>query len=170
MMRPNKEDHIPYFENYISLVQEQELISALMNNKNEMLQLISAISASKQNYAYADGKWTIKQVLNQITDSERIFCCRALRFARGDSQLLGSYDEDLYAANAQLNNTTIDILLEEFKAVRESSILFFKQLTEKELKLNGQMESGQTTVLSLGYLICGHSKHHMNVLQLRYLN
>lgn len=169
-MRPNKEDHIPYFENYISLVEENELISALVNNKNEVLQLISTIPSEKQNYAYADGKWTIKQLLNHIIDSERIFCYRALRFARGDAQLLRSYDEDLYAANAQLSNTTLEILQEEFKAVRDSSILLFKQLTEKELKLNGQMESGKTTVLSLGFVICGHTKHHMRVLQERYLN
>jgi len=169
-MRPNKEDHIPYFENYISLVKENEIVSALVNNKKETIDLISSIPESKQNYAYADGKWTIKQLLNHIIDTERIFCYRALRFARGDEQQLRSYDENLYAANAQLKNTTIEIQREEFNAVRDASILFFKQLTEKELKLIGQMESGQTTVLSLGFMICGHTARHMNVLKDRYLS
>lgn len=168
-MRPNKEDHIPYFENYISMVPENDVVSALVQNKKEINAILSQIPGSKGDHAYAEGKWTVKQLLNHIIDTERIFCYRALRFARGDAQQLKSYDENLYAANASLLNTTIELQIQEFNAVRDASILFYKQLTEKQLKLKGKLESGETTVLSLGYVICGHATHHIQVLKERYL-
>ena len=169
-MRPNKEDHIPYFEYYISMVPENDIVSALINNKIAITTIISQIPESKGNFAYSDGKWTVKHLLNHIIDTERIFCYRALRFARGDAQMLRSYDENLYAANASLDNTTLEMQLQEFSAVRDASILFYKQLTEKQLKLKGILESGETTVLSLGYVICGHATHHIKVLNERYFS
>ncbi len=168
-MRPNKNDCIPYFEKYINLVAENNLMDALKNNKKEISEFISKMPASKENYKYAEGKWTIKQVLNHLIDTERIFSYRALRFARGDNQLLRSYDENVYADNANLQNTNLNILAAEFNAVRDSSILFFQQLSEKELLLKGKLESGETNVLALGYTICGHNIHHVEVIKERYL-
>lgn len=169
-MRPKAEDHIPYFSRYIDLVPEENIMPALQNNHQELIQFIRSIPVDKSEYKYAPEKWTIKQVINHIIDTERIFSYRALRFARGDAQQLPGFEENDYAANANLKYTNLNLLSEEFDAVRKSTILLFKQLGEKELLLSGLMASGQTNVLSLGFTICGHAKHHMNVLQERYFS
>lgn len=168
-MRPKTEDHFAYFEYYINLVKENNLIEALENNQTDFIKLLDTIPTQKEEYKYAPDKWTIMQVINHIIDTERIFSYRALRFARGDSKLLRSYDENIYANNANLKNTNLHILREEFLAVRTATILLFKQLSEHELRLSGDLEPGKTTVLSLGYVICGHALHHSAVLKERYL-
>ncbi len=168
-MRPNKKDYIPYFEYYINLIQEDDIISALKTNHQTILDFIEDIPRQKLNYFYDEGKWTVKQVINHIIDTERILSYRALRFARGDKQKVLSFDENLYAANANLTNTNAQMLADEFDSVRLSNILFFKQLSDKELLLKGQMASGEVNVLSLGYFLCGHAQHHINVIKERYL-
>lgn len=168
-MRPNKQDHIAYFEHYINLVPENDILSALKNNHQSILQFIKSIPNDKAEYQYAEGKWTIKQVLNHIIDTERIFSYRALRFSRGDAQLLPGYDENLFANNVDLSRTDLNLLAEEFDKVRKATILQFQQLSDKELLLKGKTTSGENNVLSVGYVICGHATHHMNVIKERYL-
>jgi hypothetical protein len=168
-MRPKKTDYLPYFENYINLISENDVITALKTNHQDVLDFIESIPRQKLNYFYDENKWTVKQVINHIIDSERIFGYRALRFARGDNQMNLSFDENLYAANANLVNTNIQLLTDEFDSVRLSNILLFKQLSEKELLLKGKMSTGEVNVLSLGYFICGHAQHHINTIKERYL-
>lgn len=168
-MRPLEKDHIPYFSHYINLVPEDDVIGALKANHQTFLDFIEEIPRQKLNYFYDDGKWTVKQVINHVIDTERILSYRALRFARGDSQKVLGFDEDLYAANANLTNTNSQILADEFDSVRLSNILLFRQLSEKELLLKGQMASGEVNVLSLGFMLCGHAQHHINVIKERYL-
>lgn len=168
-MRPKEQDYIPYFTQYINLVPEGDIISALKANHQSTLDFIESIPRLKANHFYAEGKWTVKQVINHVIDTERIFSYRALRFARGDAQLVPGFDENLYAANANLTETNMQLLMDEFDSVRLSTILLFKQLSEKELLLKGQMASGVVNVLSLGYTICGHTQHHVNIIKERYL-
>ena len=168
-MRPEKKDYLPYFESYINLVPEDDVISALKANHQTILDFIEDIPRLKLNYFYEEGKWTVKQVINHIIDTERILSYRALRFSRGDGQKTLSFDENLYAANANLTNTNTQILADEFDSVRLSNILMFKQLSEKELLLKGQMALGEVNVLALGYFLCGHAQHHINVIKERYL-
>lgn len=168
-MRPRKQDHIPYFEYYINLVPENDILSALKNNHQAILQFIKSIPTDKAEYQYAEGKWTIKQVLNHIIDTERVFSYRALRFSRQDATVLASYDENLFAANANLTKTDLNLLAEEFDAVRKATILQFQQLSDKELLLKGKTTSGENNVLSIGYVIPGHATHHVNVIKERYL-
>jgi uncharacterized damage-inducible protein DinB len=168
-MRPKAEDHIPYFSNYIGLVPENSIMEALEKDQDAFLSFISTIPESKAGDSYAPGKWTIKQVISHVIDTERIFSYRALCFARGEKQTLPGFEENDYAANANLENTDLHLLAQEFDVVRRATILLFKQLGEKELLNKGMMASGQTNVLSLGYTICGHGKHHVNVMKERYL-
>ena len=168
-MRPLAKDYIPYFSQYMDLVPEVDIISALKANHQIVLDFIEEIPRQKLNYFYDEGKWTVKQVINHIIDTERIMSYRALRFARGDNQKLLGFDENLYAANANLTNTNAQILADEFDSVRLSNILMFRQLSEKELLLKGQMASGEVNVLSLGYFLCGHAQHHINIIKERYL-
>jgi hypothetical protein len=168
-MRPLVKDHIPYFLKYIDLIPETDVISALKTNHQSTLDFIESIPRLKVNHFYDEGKWTVKQVVNHIIDTERILSYRALRFARGDAQLLPGFDENLYVANANLTETNMQLLMDEFDSVRLSTILMFKQLAEKQLLLKGNMASGETNVLSIGYFICGHAQHHVNVIKERYL-
>lgn len=168
-MRPQKKDYLPYFENYINLISENDVITALKTNHQSVLDFIESIPRQKLNYFYDENKWTVKQVINHIIDSDRILGYRALRFARGDNQMNLSFDENLYAANANLTNTNIQLLTDEFDSVRLSNILLFKQLSEKELLLKGKMSTGEVNVLSVGYFICGHAQHHINTIKERYL-
>lgn len=151
------------------MIPETDVISALKANHQSTLDFIESIPRLKVNHFYDDGKWTVKQVINHIIDTERILSYRALRFARGDAQLLPGFDENLYVANANLTETNMQLLMDEFDSVRLSTILMFKQLAEKQLLLKGNMASGETNVLSIGYFICGHAQHHVNVIKERYL-
>ncbi len=168
-MRPKTEDHIPYFSRYIELVPEGDVISALENDQDAFLSFIKRIPESKAEYAYAPGKWTVKQVISHVIDTERIFSYRALCFARGEKQTLPSFEENDYAANASLSHTDLTMLAREFDVVRRSTVLLFKQLGEQELLNKGTTPSGVSNVLSLGFTICGHGKHHVNVMKERYL-
>lgn len=168
-MRPQPADHIPYYKYYVDLVEQNTIVDALVEGKKWIGAFIKSIPPSKAEYAYADKKWTVKQVLNHIVDTERIMSYRALCFARGDKNKLPSFDENLYAQNANLKHTDINLLLEEFLAVREATILLYKQLDEEQLQIKGTTGLGDVTVLSVGYMICGHALHHAEVIQKRYL-
>lgn len=167
-MKPNEKDYPAYYGKYIQLIEEDDVISALKANHQTVLDFIEEIPRLKLNYFYDDGKWTVKQVINHIIDTERVLSYRALRFARGDNQTPLGFDENLYAANANLSNTNAQILADEFDSVRLSNILFFKQLSDKELLLKGKLASGEVNVLSIGYFLCGHAQHHLNVIKERY--
>ncbi len=168
-MKPKPADHPPYYKYYIDLVEQTEIVDALVEGKKWVSAFIKSIPDSKAEYAYSDNKWTVKQVLNHIIDTERILCYRALCFARGEKQILPAFDENTYVANANLKNTDLSLLCKEFVAVREASILLFKQLGDKELQIKGAIGPGDVTVLSIGYMMCGHALHHAKVIQERYL-
>lgn len=168
-MKPTKKDYPAYYEHYINLIEETDIISALKTNHQSTLDFIEEIPRLKQSYFYDDGKWTVKQVINHIVDTERILGYRALRFARGDNQQPLSFDENLYAKNANLSNTNMQMLVDEFDSIRLSNILLYKQLSEKELALTGKTAAGDVSVLALGYFICGHAQHHVNIIKERYL-
>lgn len=168
-MRPQKQDHIGYFEYYINLVPENDIISALKNNGDSISSFFKSIPSDKADFKYAEGKWSIKQLLNHIIDTERILSYRALRFSRGDNQMVLSFDENLYADNANLSKSGLNLLIEEFETVRKATILQYSQLSDKELALKGSSPSGENSVLSIGYMLCGHATHHVNIIKERYL-
>lgn len=168
-MRPSPGSYPNYFDTYIQKVAEDSVIKALQNNATELLSFFSAIPPAAENYAYAPGKWSIKQVLNHITDTERIFAYRALRFARKDPQLVAAFDEDAYAKAADLSARDLQDLLQELMAVRGSNIMLFKSFSAQNLQCSGMMASGPCTVLALGYMICGHANHHVGVIREKYL-
>ncbi len=169
-MKPASSDHLPYYKYYIDLVQQDEIVDALIEGKKSVSAFIKNIPTDKGDHAYAENKWTIKQTLNHIIDTERIICYRALCFSRGEKQILPGFDQNAYVANANLKHTDLNLMLQEFEAVRESTILLFKQLSDKELSIKGTTAAGEVTVLSIGFMICGHALHHIKVIQERYLS
>jgi uncharacterized damage-inducible protein DinB len=168
-MRPEKGTYPVYYENYIPLVREDSILEALNVNEKEIISFFNSISANKENYAYENGKWTIKEVLNHIIDTERIFSYRALRFARKDSQLLHSFDQDPYVANAELTNRSLKDLIEEFETVRKATFSLYKSFSNEALLRIGNTAEGKASVNAIGFTICGHAIHHINVISERYL-
>jgi len=167
-MRPEKGTYPVYYENYIPLVMQENITVALHQNWDELKKVFSFVSKNKEDYAYADGKWTVKQMLLHLVDTERIFAYRALRFARKDPEQPLSFEENDYAAAADVSNRTLADIMEEMETVRMASISLFKSFSNDTLLLSGDTAAGSATVVSIGFTICGHALHHINVLKERY--
>ena len=158
-----------YFENYTSLVPEKDVLSALNNQAKTLTDFFNSISDEKAMYAYAVGKWTIKEMLQHIIDTERIFAFRALAIARKETVTLPGFDENIYATNSLANRRIWAELAHEMKIVREATILLFKSFTEEMLQNSGNFSAANGNVNTLGLIIAGHFYHHVNITNERYL-
>jgi len=134
----------------------------------------SFLTAQKDKYeaigdkVYAPGKWTIKQTLIHLIDAERIFAYRALRFARGDQSALMGFEQDDYVANASVGHRKLDDILDEYTAVRHSTITLFASLEDSQLQLSGPASGMPVSVLALGFMMCGHMIHHQEIFEEKY--
>lgn len=163
-------EYSPYAIAYIQKVpSEGYLLNYLETNTSELLQLIESLPENKLHFRYAAGKWTIKEVLNHITDTERIFAYRAFCIARGEQQQLPGHEQDDFALIAQANNKSIVSLLAEYTTVRNSTITFLTHLTDAEWHRMGFANHHPVTVRALAYQIIGHETHHVQILKERYL-
>ncbi|MER3498473.1 MAG: DNA damage-inducible protein DinB [Chitinophagaceae bacterium] len=159
-----------FYHGYISQVTENDLKAAFQNHTKRFVDFLATIPEEKVNYAYAEGKWTIKEVLQHIIDTERIFCYRALTFARKDETPLPGFDEDVYAKNSKASQRNWKEMIEEFKAVRLATELLFQSFDDEQLDASGVANSHSNYVLGIGYIIAGHCTHHINIIRERYLN
>jgi len=169
MPRPDLLRIPEFYHNYIKKVPENDLITALKNNTSDFNTLISSIPSEKHEYRYAEGKWTLKDLLQHIIDGERIFSYRALCFARMDATPLPGFDENLYAANARAGSRTWNELVEEFNIVRKSTELLFNSFDEQQLDSSGFANNNPNYVLGIGFICAGHCAHHLQVIKERYL-
>ncbi|MGV3631478.1 MAG: DinB family protein [Bacteroidota bacterium] len=158
-----------YFVYYTGLVQENDLIEALAESREATVELFSSIPVEKEDFAYAPGKWTVKQMLSHLIDTERVFAYRALRFSRHDSTELPGYDENLFARNSNTENLMLERLLEEYRCVRKSTLSLFETMSDEMLDFQGTANKMSCSARALGYMIAGHEIHHCNVLKERYL-
>jgi hypothetical protein len=168
-MRPGKNDYFPYLETYIAKVKEDTALSALEKALSTTLSVLYAIPSEKWNFAYAPDKWTVKELVVHTIDTERVFAYRALAFARGEMQLLPAFDENAFAKHSEANSRTAESICEEFKTVRTANISLFGSFSDQTLQRSGKVPAGTITVNALGYAICGHTVHHLEVLAHRYL-
>lgn len=168
-MRPKKGTYPDYLENYIAKAKGNNLHDALSDCTQTLLQIISMIPDVKGDYAYEKGKWTIKQLLIHISDAERIFAYRLLRFSRGDQQQPIPFEEDDYAANCNADKRTLESVIEEMIAVRNATATLIESLQPEDFNKTGKTAVGTITVNALGFAICGHCNHHLSVLKERYL-
>ncbi len=160
-----------YFEHYINLVNDNEdIIDSLEISHLKTNEILDLITEEQADFTYEKGKWTIKELLIHLIDTERIFCNRALRFARNDKTDLPGYDHDNYVLNSDSTNRTISDIVEEFDIVRKGTIALFKRFSAEMLERGGTANNNKLTVLAIGYIISGHEKHHINVLEEKYLN
>jgi hypothetical protein len=157
-----------YFDRYIALADDVELMDALQISLEELENAPVDKWKALGERVYEPGKWTIKDLLQHMIDTERVFAYRAMSFARQDTQRMLGFDEDLFSANAQANRRTIDELYEEWLHVRKSYILMFKSFTDEMLLTIGNAYSSEYSVASMGFMIPGHQRWHFKVLEERY--
>lgn len=169
MPRPQPGTYLDYYSNYINLVKEDNLQDAFENQQHVVDTFFRGISEARSCTAYAEGKWTIKELLQHVIDTERILAYRALSFARGESQQLPGFDENEYAVASDANHRTWDSLCEELSVVRKSTRILFDSFTDKMLSAQGHANKHIMAVLAAGFIITGHLYHHMNITRERYL-
>jgi hypothetical protein len=168
MARPALTDFPPYFERYISLVPEEDILQVMAASMQELKLHLSAVSNEKAAFAYEPGKWTVKQLLQHVIDAERIFAYRALSIARGEQQSLLSFDENAYADNADASGRHLKDIKEEMMTVRQSSVYLFQSFTPEMLSRKGLSGNNPVTTLALGYILIGHWRHHAGIIKSRY--
>lgn len=168
-MRPDLSRVAEWYHGYIQTVPEDNLMEAFEHQTALFIHFLENMPAHKYDYRYAPEKWTIREVLQHIIDAERVFSYRALRFARFDPTPLPGFDENLFAANARAADRSWHSLVEEFKAVRQSSFLLFQSLDVEQLQAGGTSSGNPCYVLAFGYIIIGHALHHQIITEERYL-
>src|SRR5215468_8912290 len=167
--RPESTEYAPYYEQYIRLVPDGDIISILDSQLESTLSLLGSLPETKSSSAYAPGKWTIKEVVGHIIDTERIFTYRALCIGRNDKTPLPGFEQDDYVAGTHFNARPLQTLLEELAAVRRAGLTLFKYFTEEEWLRRGNANQKEITTRALVYTISGHERHHLNILRTRYL-
>ncbi|WP_179019426.1 DinB family protein [Winogradskyella forsetii] len=164
-----KEYH-PYYKTYLEKsVTDKTIFEGLKENLNSLVSFYSDIPEEKHNYAYADGKWTVKDILLHIIDTERVFAYRALRIARRDESPMVGFEQDEYVANGYANQRTLENLIEEYKAVRQATIALFNSFDSATLLQIGEASGAAFSVRVLGYITIGHENHHIQIIKERYL-
>jgi hypothetical protein len=169
MKRPISEEYPAYYKYYVDIVKSDNIIKELRDQVIDIQAVISEIPEHKEDFAYAPEKWTIKEIIGHIIDTERVLGYRAMRFARKDKTPLPGYDENLFVANANFNDQTLYSLGHEFAIVREANLTLFKTWHEEELSQRGIANKNEVTVRAILFMIAGHATHHMNVIQEKYL-
>jgi len=164
------DEYARYQAAYINLVDPTySLAEELEISVHNFIHFVREIPMDKYDYRYAEGKWTIKDIIQHVIDSERIFAYRALRFARADETSLPGFEENMYANNAHGTERSINELLTEMSAVRHANIMMFKSFKEQEFLRKGTASGYTVSVRALGFLIIGHQNHHMKIFRERYL-
>lgn len=169
MNRPDKSEYAEYYHKYVQGVPEGNITDILEDQLNSTVEFLSGISEDKSLFRYEQNKWSIREVLGHIIDSERVFAYRALRFSRGDQKPLQGFDENHYINNSSYNSISLQLLIEEFFHLRKSTIALFRSM-QNEMWLNKGTASGyDVTVRGLAYIIVGHTEHHLRIIKERYL-
>ena len=169
MRRPETNEYAPFYEGYIKDVIGNDPFRNLENQYQEIQSILQSLPEEEANFAYAEGKWTVKEVLGHMIDTERIMDYRALCISRKDKQSLPGFEQDDYVQEANFKERTITNLLEDYRIVRKSTISLFKNFTENMLNQRGVANDKEVTVLALLYIITGHEMHHLKILKEKYL-
>ena len=169
MPRPIAGDFGAFYQGYADLATGQSVAELLALHPAPIAAFISALPEEKANYAYAEGKWTIKELLQHLIDTERIFAYRALRISRKDATPLPGFDENHYAQHAPVSNRSLADLKEEYLLVRKTTDLLLASFQEDQLQFIGIASGHSCTLNALCFIIYGHNLHHIKILKERYL-
>lgn len=165
--RPAPDEFAPYYGRYIDLVKD-DILGALRENGEETRRLLASLPDTKADFRYAPEKWSVKEVVGHMTDAERIFTYRALRFARADETPLPGFDENSFVEESRFSQRSLSNLLDEFGTVRAASIAFFENLDEAAWNQAGVANDVRMSVRAIAFAIAGHELHHRKILVERY--
>jgi len=167
--KPQPDEYAAYAAPYIAKVPAGPIIEILEYLGDNTYNFFSRMTAAQAGYAYAEGKWTLKEVLGHLVDTERVFAFRAMAFSRGDKSPLPGFEQDDYVANAEFAGRSIQSLASEFKAVRESNIYLYSSFTEEQSRLFGTANNNPVSVRALVYMTAGHELHHVGIVKEKYI-
>lgn len=167
--KPNPDEYPPFYETYVSKVKTDDPVKALRESEKKLIKLISKLGKKQLKYRYAEGKWTIKEILVHMMDAERVWGYRALRFARNDKTQLPGFEENDYVPASRATKRKIKSLLREYEAVRNATIELFENLDEEMMMRVGTANEKPISVRALMYVTLGHEIHHLGVIKEKYL-
>ncbi|WP_028122697.1 DinB family protein [Epilithonimonas tenax] len=162
-------DFEKYIQRYLDLVPSENWIEELKISRKQTLEIYESLSEEQGNFAYAEGKWSLKTLLQHLIDTEKVFAYRSMRFSRKDQSLVSGFDEESWADNSYAETRTLKSLIKEFKVTRKQSSIFFKTLPAEALQLIGIVNGNEIKVETIGKLTVGHNLHHLNIIKERYL-
>jgi|SRR5262245_18611180 len=169
MTKPETTEYAPYFARYISLVPEGDLLATLENQNEATLKLLRSLSEEKGGYRYAPGKWSIKELVGHLIDTERVFAYRALCFARDDKTPLPGMEQDDFVRGADFDSIRLADLADEFAAVRRSNLYLFRHFNREAWLRRGTASGNEMSARAAAFIIAGHELYHLDVLKTRYL-
>ena len=166
---PQAGEYGSYYQRYIDLATEDDVVAALDAQSHETATLLGGISEEQSSHRYEPGKWSIKQIVGHMADGERIFAYRALSIARGETQPLPGFDQDPYVANAGSDDRSIADLAEELATVRRANVMMFRAFSEEAWRRVGTASDNPISVRAIAFIMLGHERHHLRILRERYL-
>lgn len=167
--RPAAEEYPAFYGRYVSLVPEDEITATLESQLAETLELLASIPEERAGHRYAEGKWSIKELVGHVVDTERVFAYRALRIARGDRTPLAGFDQDAYVPEGRFDARPLADIAEEFAHVRRASIALLRGLPVEAWERAGVANENRVTVRAIAYIMAGHERAHLAILRERYL-
>jgi uncharacterized damage-inducible protein DinB len=165
---PQPGEYSPYYGRYISLVAGRDILATLDEQRRQMILLLSCRSEADGDFRYAPGKWSAKELLGHVNDTERIFAYRALRIARNDATPMEGFEQDDYVRNGPFEQRPIADLIEDYIAVRRATLSLLRSLDEAAWSRRGIANKNEVTVRALAYIIAGHELHHRGILKEKY--
>jgi uncharacterized damage-inducible protein DinB len=162
-------EYAPFYAGYVSQLEDVNLIEELEISLHDFIKFVQNIPMDKFDYRYAEGKWTIKEIIQHLIDTERVFSYRAMRISRNDKTPLPGFEENDYVDNTNANERNLQGLLTEMALVRQSTIALFKSFSEEQLTRTGVASNSPVSVRAIGFITIGHQKHHQKIFQERYL-
>jgi uncharacterized damage-inducible protein DinB len=167
--RPESNEYASYYEKYVSLVPDTDLVETLERQGAETLALLRGLSEEQGAHRYEPGKWSVKQLVGHVNDTERIFAYRVLAVGRGDTQPLPGMDQEDYMAGVDFDARTLSDLADEFEAVRSATLHLLRHLSAEAWARRGTASGHEVTARAVAYILAGHGAHHVRILRERYL-
>jgi hypothetical protein len=166
--RPTENEFAAFFSGYVSLVPETDVLAVLGHQSSELGQLAQRVPPGRERHRYAEGKWSIREVIGHLIDAERVFAYRAFCISRGEQVSLPGFDENTYVAHSHYDGQSLADLAAEFSALRSGNVMFFRALADGDWERLGTANKNAVSVRALAFIMAGHVRHHFNVLRDRY--
>lgn len=167
--RPEPQEYAPFYAGYVAKVIGDDPLVPLREQRDGALALLRGLGEERGDHRYAPGKWSVKELLGHVVDTERVFAYRALCIARGEAQNLPGFDQDTYVAAARFDQRRLASLVEEYESVRQATLTLFASFTETEWRREGTANGRDVSVRALAFITAGHEAHHLGILRDRYL-